>query len=356
MARRPSLFIRPLGAAELEHLARFRASRRQAVRQRAQILLASAVYTPAPQIAAICQTDETHVRRVIHAFNEAGFESLNPKVGGGRPKTFKPATRERILAIALAVPSSVGEPLTRWSLRRLRRFLIRRHIVRSIAVETLRRLLRQARVSFQRTRSWKRSSDPDFEAKASRVLALYRACPSDGVVVCFDEFGPISLQPYPGHCYAGRKRPWRQRATYTRHQGVGYFLAAYDVHADRLFGAYRMAKTAPEILALYRTIRQRYPRDQRLYLISDNLNTHWGVAIRTWATLNNVELLATPTYASYLNRIECHFQPLREFVLNASDYATHAEVSTALQRYVRRRNSDHCDPRIRLLESRSKVA
>jgi hypothetical protein len=28
------------------------------------------VYTPVYQIALICQTDEAHVRRVIHAFNE----------------------------------------------------------------------------------------------------------------------------------------------------------------------------------------------------------------------------------------------------------------------------------------------
>jgi len=42
----------------------------QALRQRAQILLASLVYTPVYQIALICHTNEAHVRRVIHAFNE----------------------------------------------------------------------------------------------------------------------------------------------------------------------------------------------------------------------------------------------------------------------------------------------
>jgi Helix-turn-helix domain len=75
----------------MEHLARFRKSGRQAVRQRAQILMAWVVYTPVTQIARICQTDEAHVRKVIHAFNQFGFESLNPKVGTGRPRTFEPA-------------------------------------------------------------------------------------------------------------------------------------------------------------------------------------------------------------------------------------------------------------------------
>jgi hypothetical protein len=59
----------------------------------------------------------------------------------------------------------------------------RRKIVSSISIETLRSILREKHVTFQRTRSWKRSNDPLFEQKATRVLALYRTCPADGVVV-----------------------------------------------------------------------------------------------------------------------------------------------------------------------------
>ncbi len=77
---RPSLFVRPLEQGEMEFLAHLRKSRRQALRQRAEILLASVVYTPVSQIALIFRTDEAFVRKVIHAFNEHGFESLNPKV------------------------------------------------------------------------------------------------------------------------------------------------------------------------------------------------------------------------------------------------------------------------------------
>ena len=40
--------------------------------------------------------------------------------------------------------------------------------------------------------------------------------------------------------------------------------------------------------------------------VMDNLSTHWTVDIRRWAVNNNVDLLATPTYSSWLNRIECH--------------------------------------------------
>jgi transposase len=83
---------------------------------------------------------------------------------------------------------------------------------------------------------------------------------------------------------------------------------------------------------------------------------HWTRQIREWAASHNMELVPTPTYASHLNRIECHFQPMREFVLNASDYANHADVAVAFRSYLRRRNSDHHNDRIRLIESRSRVA
>jgi len=67
---------------------------------------------------------------VIHAFNARGWESLNPNAGTGRPRTILAATRDRIVALALAPPANAGAPFTRWSLRRLRAHLVRRRVVR----------------------------------------------------------------------------------------------------------------------------------------------------------------------------------------------------------------------------------
>src|SRR5215207_4767115 len=117
-----------------------------------------------------------------------------------------------------------------------------------------------------------------------------------------------------------------------------------------------MVKTTTNVLAFYRSIRHRYPDHRRIYLVNDNLSLHWTPPIREWAASHSIELVPTPTSASHLNRIECHFRPLREFVLNASDYASHADVAFAFRRYLRRRNSDHHTSRIRLLESRSRIA
>ena len=71
---------------------------------------------------------------------------------------------------------------------------------------------------------------------------------------------------------------------------------------------------------------------------------------------NNVGLLPTPTNASHLNRIECHFWAYVEFVIRGSDYASHDELAQATKAYLRHRNMSHHDSPIRILENRRKVA
>jgi transposase len=280
--RQPSVFVGELLPAEGAQLKRIaRAAKQFARRQRAQSLLASASGMSAPQIAAVVRTDENQVRRVVHEFNQAGMDSLRPFVGGGRPRVIPQPTRDRIVAIAGACPGNYGGPLTRWSLRRLRCYLLRRRIVPQLSVEGLRQILRAAGCSWQRTRTWKRSPDPDYEAKAARVLRLYRAA-EDGraarhqiAVVCLDECGPLSLRPWPGSAWAPLRRPVRTRATYHRPHGVRYLLGNFDVGADRLRGHLIEHKDGPSVLAALRRLRAGYPRQIALFVVMDNLSAHW---------------------------------------------------------------------------------
>jgi transposase len=361
--RQPSVFVRELGPAEGTQLRRIaRTAKQFARRQRAQILLASATGMSAPQIAAVVRTDENQVRRVIHEFNTLGMDSLRPHLGGGRPQAIDQPTRDRVVAIALACPRNYGVPLNRWSLRRLRRYLLRRKIVGSISVEGLRQVLRRAGASWQRTRTWKASTDPAYEAKAHRVLRLYRAAEGGRaarhgcVVVCLDECGPLSLRPWPGSAWAPRKRPWRTRATYRRPHGVRYLLGGYDLGADRLWGHLVERKDGPTTLRALKRLRARYPRGVGIFVVLDNLSAHFTPQIRAWASAHRVRLIPTPTYASYLNRIECHFWAYVEFVIRGSDYASHAQLAEATRGYLRHRNSLHRHSRIRILENRRKVA
>jgi transposase len=225
-----------------------------------------------------------------------------------------------------------------------------------LSEEALRLTLIGAGLSHQRTRSWKWSPDPDFQSKAERVLSLYREKPENGVVVCFDEMGPIQLIPHHGSGWAPVKRPERLRATYSKKNGVRYLFGAYDVHQDRLHGRLRTHKNAVEVLAFYRQIRMRYDPRLRIYLVADNLSTHKTPAIREWAEMSNVELVFTPTYASFLNRIECHFWAIGEFVVKNADYPDWDALAMAMASHIHYRNGPHRDQRLIKAERRLLIA
>ena len=320
--RPPSVFVRELSPQEGERLRRLsRRAKHFSTRQRASVLLASATRHTVPQIASLWQTDESHVRKVIHDFNERGFDSLRPDYRGGRPRRITADQRKRIVAVAGARPDSLGEPFTRWSLPKLSAYLRARGIC-AISPAHLGRLLAAAGLSFQRTRSWKASPDPDYEAKAARVLALYERAPEAGAVNSFDQMGPISLRPTHGTSWARRRRPERHRATFNRRHGIRYGFGALDVHADRLRLRLMRRRRGQDTLSFMRQIRLCYPRRIRLYWIQDNLSANWTPDIREFADQNNIELVPLPTYASYLNRIEAHFRPITEFVVNNADTST----------------------------------
>ena len=129
-------------------------------------------------------------------------------------------------------------------------------------------------------------------------------------------------------------RPERLRATYNRKGGTRYPYGAYDVHADRLHGRLRPRKGEHEVLGFFSQIRMRHDPRPRIYLVQDNLSCYWTPKVRRWASKASVELIPTPTYASFLNRIECHFWALGEFVVRNADYGSWDEPARAMARHI----------------------
>jgi transposase len=118
--RPPEVVVRELSPEEGAQLKQIsKRARYQSNRQRAVILLASSTGMPSSQIAAAVRSDESHVRKVIDAFNERGCASLDPNHRGGRPSKTTPEQRDRIVSVARARPDTQGVALTRWSLPKL---------------------------------------------------------------------------------------------------------------------------------------------------------------------------------------------------------------------------------------------
>ena len=101
----------------------------------------------------------------------------------------------------------------------------------------------------------------------------------------------------------------------------------------------RPRRDGTSTLTFMQTIRLAYPKRLRIYWIQDGLSCHWTPAIRAYAEAHNIELVPTPTYASYLNRIEATFGALDEFVCRNADYLDWDAFGYALAEHVRHRNS-----------------
>jgi transposase len=316
--------------------------------RRAQIVLLSAQRMSPTRISEVVFTDPDTVREVIHNFNRDGFDALYPRYAGGRPATFMLPQRRQIKKIALSVPTDLARPFATWSLAKLADYLVAEGVVTDISHEGLRALLREEGVSFQAVRTWKRSTDPNFEPKKNRILELYELA-EQGVatVICLDEFGPLNIQPQPGgKAWAPLSKPRRIRATYKRPHGVRHMFGAYDVTSDRLYGHIKKRKTRIEFLAFCRYIRSLYPATTRLHFILDNFSPHLGEKVRDWARENNAELAYTPHYGSWLNRIEAQFKALRYFTLNGTDHPDHATQARLIRRYIAWRNHNASDAKL----------
>jgi Winged helix-turn helix len=84
--RPPEVFVRELAQHEGQRLKRLsKQSKLASTRQRALILLASNTLMSAPEIARMLLTDESHVRKVIHDFNQHGSSRCALVSGAGDP-------------------------------------------------------------------------------------------------------------------------------------------------------------------------------------------------------------------------------------------------------------------------------
>src|SRR6266536_2386256 len=162
--------------------------------RRAMIIMASAPGTLVPAIARLAAAGEGTARDVIHAFNARGLAALDPRWAGGRPRLISDGDIEVIVTATRTRPEKLGLPFTHWSLRKLAGYLACRpgRPVR-IGRERLRQILHQRGISFQRTRTWKESRDPDRDAKLDRIEYVTSAYPDR--CFAFDQFGPLSIRP-----------------------------------------------------------------------------------------------------------------------------------------------------------------
>ncbi len=346
------LRVREFPLSESNYVSRLtRTTRDATVRTRAMIVLHSMQGFSRPKIARMVYWSPAWVRRVIRDFDRLGTAALYPNRADGRPPKFTKPIRQKLVDLALSRPRDHGMPLQTWSLERLKIAAIHEGIVESISEERLRKILREEAVSFRAVKTWKTSHDPKFDAKVRRLRALTNREHNPPIVVAADEMGPLSLRPYGGRTWGRSEHPDRVRATYTKTHGTRYLFGMYDHYHDQMDWFLSPSKHTRVWRRFLRFVRAHYPRGGRIYLINDNLSTHWTASARALARAWRITMVPSPTNAWEYNPIEAHFGELKDVGLTASDYPTWRHLAAAVHQAIAYRNRN-ASPRVHKVKRR----
>ncbi len=122
-----------------------------------------------PEICRSLGFGRDYICDVIHNFDRFGLQSLESKYDNcGKEPKFTEDDRRKIIDAALSKPSDLGLPFTCWSLSKLKSYVEDHEGIGLISIETIRRILRENGIRYRHTKTWKDSSDPEFELKKTK--------------------------------------------------------------------------------------------------------------------------------------------------------------------------------------------
>jgi len=237
-----------------------------------------------------------------------------------------------VIRLACERPTDSQVPLARWSSVELAHEAIARGICEQISGVTVWRWLSEDAIKPWQYRSWIFPRDPEFAAKAGRILDLYAGRwegellhPGE-FVVCCDEKPSIQARARKHQTLPATrsvKRGQRVEHEYER-KGALCYLAAWDVKHARLFDRCAPADGIEPFDQLVEQFMstEPYNKAQRVFVIVDNGSAHRGTASihRLQSAWPNLTLVHTPVHASWTNQAEIYFSVVQRKVLTPNDF------------------------------------
>ncbi len=160
-----SIFVRELTQEEYENLKKLTKSSDSFKRDRARILLLSSENEPSKQIAEKTNCDVRKVRNAITSFNEKGLDALERGKAKGASIKFTDEQKAKMLKAASTEPIKLGLHFTTWSLSKLRNYYLNESIVKSISIESVRRLMKSEGMRIKKSKRFQYSNDKEFDKK-----------------------------------------------------------------------------------------------------------------------------------------------------------------------------------------------
>ena len=306
-------------------------SRTEEVRkvERARIILACLQGKENQQVAREVGVAIPTVSKWRRRFAERGWEGLRDGPRSGKPPTYGPAFRDRLLALLEQMPPA---GLAHWDGRALAEKL-------GASVHAVWRTLRREGIYLQRMRTWCVSTDPEFAPKAAEVVGLYLNPPLNALVLSVDEKPSIQAKERPsGYVETDSGTVVRAlKSTYKRHGTLNLF-AALEVATGHVYAQTTAHKKREDFRAFLEGAIADCPAGKDIHVILDNYSTHKKNDDWLAKYEGRVQFHFTPTSASWLNQVEIWFSLLTRKTLRGASFKTEDRLRAAIEAFIQQHN------------------
>lgn len=302
--------------------------------ERARIVLACLEGKEIQQVAREIGASVPTVSKWRKRFAQHGVVGLHDRPRSGKPVTYGPAFRSRVLAL-LEQPPPKG--LSHWDGPTVASTL-------GASVHAVWRVLRKEGIYLQRLRTWCVSTDPEFAPKAAEVIGLYLNPPLNALVLSVDEKPSIqAIQRPSGYVETDSGAVVRaMKSTYKRHGTLNLF-AALEIASGYVHAQATEQKKREDFRQFLDAIIAELPKDREIHVILDNYCTHKRNDDWLARYEGRVQFHFTPTSASWLNQIEIWFGLLTRKSLRGASFASKDQLRSAIEAFVARTN-EHPKP------------
>ena len=312
---------------ELTRRADSRAGRADDARRARLILLLASGDTWAT-IRSKLDYNDAFIDRWSKRFVEEQLAGLFSRHAGQAASTLTPRLEARILDWTVKRKPTDGS--THWSTRKLGEHLGVSHMM-------VARVWRKHALQPHRLDGCMASDDPHFETKAADIIGLYLNPPQHAAVFCvgektaiqaFDRLDPV-LPLSPGRAHGFE---------YKRH-GTLSLYAAFNTKTAKVLGKTAARHTSAEFVAFLTDLVVNQARGKMIHVIADNHSAHKTDLVEEFLAAHpKVHLHFTPTYSSWLNRVELWFAKIERDVIARGVFTSITDLKRDLMRYIRQYN------------------
>jgi len=299
--------------------------------ERARIIIACLEGKEIQQVAKELNVSLLTVSKWRRRFAEHGLKGLGDRPRPGKPPTYGPDFRQRVLAL-LEQPPPPG--LAHWDGPAVAAEL-------GASVHAVWRTLRREGIYLQRLRTWCVSTDPEFAPKAAEVIGLYLNPPLNALVLSVDEKPSIqALQRPSGYVETDSGKVVRaMKSTYKRNGTLNLF-AALEIASGQVYVQTTDQKKREDFRRFLDGVIAELPADKDIHVILDNYCTHKRNDDWLAKYENRVQFHFTPTSASWLNQIEIWFGLLTRKALRGASFDSKDQLRSAIEAFVAKTNEN----------------